>query len=204
MKSYLIMFILIMMILIPSCSREEITYEFPMSREVVESVIQEKGLDWKITDEQYREFQSSFVIKKGEDEPGRSDIGITILFNSIGNEEERYLSVQMMYPNNYSVEQIQNEQVENLPLLIDIATRIYGIENSAKNMHSEFLNYINRDVDYEKSGIQWEKDVNGTHLLVRMSPLSKDIMYKKCSVLIMNDVSYERFMNGIMSIDDAN
>ena len=204
MKKYLIMFmLLIMVILISSCTKEVMTYEFPISREAVENVVQEKKLEWKITDEQYHEFQSTFIMNKGKAEPGRIDIGITVLFDSIGNEDERYLSVQMMYPNNYSVEQIRNEQVKNLPLLIDIASKIYGINNSAKEIYNEFVKYTDRD-DYENKGIQWEKEIDDVHVLIRISPLTKSTIYRKCAVLIMNDVSYEKYMDGIIDIEDAN
>lgn len=197
MKKYLIMFnLLIMMILISSCTKEVVTFEFPISRETVENVVQEKQLKWKIADEQHREFQSNFVMNKGEDEPGRTDIGITVLFESIGNKDERYLSVQMMYPNNYSVEQIRNEQVKNLPLLIDIASRIYGIDNSGKEIFNEFIKYADRD-DYENKGIQWEKEEDDVHVLIRISPLTKSTIHRKCAVLIMNDVSYEKYKDGI-------
>lgn len=200
MKKYLIMvMLLIMVILTSSCAKEVMTYEFPISREVVENVVQDNNLEWKIADEKYQEFRSAFVMNKGEDEPGRADIGITVLFDSIGNEDERYLSVQMMYPNNYSVEQIQNEQVKNLPLLIDIASRVYGMDESAKEIYNDFVKYADKD-DYENKGIQWEKEVGSAHVLIRISPLTKDTIYRKCAVLIMNDISYKKYTDGIINV----
>lgn len=205
MKKCLIMFMLLMVVvLIPSCSKGVTTSEFPISKEVVESVVQGKDLKWEIVNEQYQEFQSSFVMKEVGGEPGRTDIGVTVLFDSIGNEDEKYLSVQMMYPNDYSVEQIQNEQVNNFPLLFDIASRIYGINDSSKKIYNEFVNYMDKDVDYENKGVQWEKEVNGTHVLIRISSLTKGIMHRKCAILIMSNASYEKYMNSIVSDEDVN
>jgi hypothetical protein len=169
---------------------------FPINRETVENVVRDKNSNWTITDEQNKEYQTSFVIKDRKDEPGRIDTGITATIDSIGNEEERYLTVQVMYPNDYSVEQIQEEQVQNLPLLFDIASEIYGNVDS-KALYDEFLKHLDGNENYEIKGVQWNHEVNGNHVFIKMTPLNNGIMYRKCAVFIMNEASYEKFMDGL-------
>lgn len=176
-------------------TKSEETYVLPINREAVENVVRDKNSNWTITDEQNKEYQTSFVIKDRKDEPGRIDAGITVTIDSIGNEEERYLAVQVMYPNDYSVKQIQEEQVQNLPLLCDIASEIYGNVDS-KVLYDEFIKHLNGNENYEIKGVQWNHEVNGSHVFVKMTPLNNGIMYRKCAVFIMNEVSYEKFMDG--------
>lgn len=177
-------------------TKSEETYVLPINREAVENVVRDKNSNWTITDEQNKEYQTTFVIKDRKDEPGRIDAGITVTIDSIGNEEERYLAVQVMYPNDYFVKQIQEEQVQNLPLLFDIASEIYGHVDS-KALYDEFIKHLDGNENYEIKGVQWNHEVNGSHVFVKMTPLNNGIMYRKCAVFIMNDVSYEKFKDGL-------
>lgn len=185
-----------------SCTKGAEPYEFPINRETVEHVVKGKNLTWNIKDEQTEEFHSSFIMKEDGDEAGRSDIGITAVFNSIGNDEERYLSAEIIYPNNYSNSHIQEEQIENLPLLIDLAAELYGISDSSKLIFNEFTRYSDKETASENMGVLWEYEINGSHILLRISSLNKNVMHRKCSVAIMNDASYQKYeegKNGIMA-----
>jgi len=125
---------------------------FPIDGEIVEDVLRDKNLNWTVVDEEIKEYQSSFVIKDKKDAPGRLDIGITAIIDSIGYEEERYLTVQVMYPNDYSVEQIQEDQVQTLPLLFDIASEIYGNVDS-KALYDVFAKDLDDNENYKTKGV---------------------------------------------------
>lgn len=181
-----------------SCAKETETYEFPVDREAVEKVVRAKGLDWNITDEQSREFRTSFSMKREGDEPGRIDVGITAFFESVGNEEEKFMSTSIIYPDNYSIAQIQEEQSANLPLLIDMAAELYGISDSAKTVYNECVKYSEGNNDYESSGLWWEYKVKDAHVLLRMSSLSKEGTSRRCIVFVMNDASYGKYMDGLI------
>ncbi|GEM_PF-688951 len=201
-KYFLAAMFLLAIALSASCTKTAEVYNFPITREAVEHVVKSKNLTWNITDEQTDEFHSSFIMKNDGDEAGRSDIGITAIIESIGNDDERYISAQIIYPNNYSYAQIQEEQVENLPLLIDLATELYGISSSSKLIFNEFTKHSDKDADYENSGVLWEYETKGTHVLLRISSLNKNVVHRKCSVSIMNDTSYGKYeasKNEIMS-----
>ncbi len=199
MKKYLFAVLLLILVVVSmSCAKETETYEFPVDREAVEKVVRAKGLDWNINDEQSMESRSSFVMKRAGDEPGRMDIGITAVFESIGNDEERFMSASIIYPENYSIAQIQEEQAENLPLLIDMASEFYGIGKSSKTVYNEFVKYSYGNNDYENSGVWWEYDVKDARVLLRMSSLSKEKTARRCAVFIMNDVSYGKYTDGLI------
>jgi len=125
---------------------------FPIDGEIVEDVLRDKNLNWTVVDEEIKEYQSSFVIKDKKDAPGRLDTGITAVIDSIGYEEERYLTVQVMYPNDYSVEQIQEDQVQTLPLLFDIASEIYGNVDS-KALYDVFAKDLDDNENYKTKGV---------------------------------------------------
>lgn len=199
MKKYLFAVLLLILVGVSmSCAKTKETYEFPISRENVEKVVRAKGLNWNITDEQSREFRTSFSMKREGDEPGRKDIGITAFFESIGNDEERFMSTSIIYPDNYSIAQIQEEQYANLPLLIDMAAELYGIGDSAKTVYNEFVKYSEGNNDYERSGLWWEYEVKDAHVLLRMSSLSKEGTSRRCAVFVMNDASYGKYMDGLI------
>jgi len=199
MKRYLFaVSLLILAIVSMSCAKETETYELPVSREAVEKVVRAKGLDWNINDEQSMESRSSFVMKRAGDEPGRMDVGITAVFESIGNDEERFMSALIIYPKDYSITQIQEEQSANLPLLIDMASELYGIGDSAKTVYNEFVKYSEGNNDYESSGLWWDYEVKDAHVLLRMSSLSKEGTSRRCAVFVMNDASYGKYMDGLI------
>ena len=197
MKKYLLAIVLfIALVSNVSCTKATNKYDFPITREIVEHVLNDKNLGWSIAEEKTGGFQSSFIMKVDEDEYGRFDIGSTAILESIGNDDERYLSAQIIYPNTYSSTQIREQQVENLPLLIDIATELYGINGSSRLIFNEFVKYSDGNIDYENNGLLWEYKVKDTHVLLRMSSLSKGVMHRKLAVFIMNDISYEKYKAG--------
>jgi len=198
MKKYFFTFVLIfVLVLTISCTKTEKVYEFPVNREVIEKSVNEKNLTWDITEEKVEDFRSSFVMKDNKGDAGRLDVGITVVFESVGNDEERYLSAQIIYPNDYSVAQIQDEQAANLPLLIDLSTELYGIGDSSKLIYNEFTKYSDKESNSGSESVLWEYEIKDTHVLLRMSSLNKGVMLRKCAILIMNNTSYEKYTEGL-------
>lgn len=197
MKKHIFIIILFALVLLfSSCTKASETYMFPIDGEIVEDVLRDKNLNWTVVDEEIKEYQSSFVIKDKKDAPGRLDTGITAIIDSIGYEEERYLTVQVMYPNDYSVEQIQEDQVQTLPLLFDIASEIYGNVDS-KALYDVFAKDLDDNENYKTKGVQWNHEVNGNHILIKITPSNNGIIHRKCAVFIMNDASFKKYMDGL-------
>lgn len=168
------------------CSKEEIVYDFPLERDVVEKVISEQQLTWRIeTEQSFYEDHSVFSLK--------DDDNVFYSIDSYGGEMVRYLGLQCHFPQNYTSEQIHQFNEEEWFHLFEIACTFYGNSKDVKKVYDEFLTYVNdrNSIEYEHG--YFTKRINDTHFRVKLSPFTNNGKYYKLRTLgIMNTKSYEK------------
>lgn len=159
------------------------TYDFPLQREVVEQVVEEKQLTWFIEDEQsFIEGQSVFSLRDNEN--------VFCSLNSYSGEKGRFIILQFHFPKDYSSKQIQQFNKEEWFNLFELACTFYGNNKDVKKVYKEFLAYLKgrNSIEYEYG--YFTKRIDETHFKINLS-LFKNNYYQLSTLKIMNSESYE-------------
>lgn len=172
--------------LVVGCCKEEIMYDFPLERDVVEQVISEKQLSWRIEDEQsFHEGHSVFSL--------RDEDNVFCSMDSYGGEIGRFIGLQFHFPQDYTSEQIQQFNEEEWFNLFEIAGTFYGNSKDVKNVYKEFLTYLKgrNSIEYEYGYFTKRRD--DTHFKVRLAPFANNGNYYQIATLeILNSETYEK------------
>lgn len=169
-----------------SSSMEEIVYDFPLERDVVEQVILEKQLTWRIEDEQsLNEGQSNFSL--------RDEDNVFCSINSTGGEWGRVIVLQFHFPLDYTTEQIQQFNKEEWPNIFELTCTFYGNSKDAKKIYKEFLGYLQDRNSNEYDYGYFTKRIDDTHFRVKLAPFTNNSNYYQIATLeILNSETYEK------------
>lgn len=195
-KFSLVLLVVLLLFLFVACSNPTPKYKFPVSQKEIEELLEIQKSPWHVADVQsYKESQAAYILKTDDGVANRLDIGVTCIIETKGFEDERFLSIQYLFPKDYTTEQIQQFQADEIPRLFDISTTLYGNSKEVKPVLKDFFTYMKSIDNYDKSGFIWAQRVGDNHLLFKMSPEyageSRNVM---SSLSIENNITYERYM----------
>ena len=190
---------------------ETTTYEFPLQRDVIEQVIDEEQLTWRIEDEQsFIEDQSVFSCRNNDD--------VFCSLNTYCGDKGRFIILQFYFPQDYTSEQIQQFNQKDWLNILEVTCKFYCSSIDTNKAYKEFLSYLERRDSVKHEYGYFTKRINDTHLTVNLSSFRNDISHYQLSALrIINNKAYENMAasrvdgwksysvsRGIRIIDDIN
>lgn len=160
MKKALVLIFVSVMLMCCGCAKEEkelITgYDFPATKEAVEEVIEESGLDWEIAvEEDWGNGQYVFTLN---DESGKQ--ASFVMTGAL--EERKLIDVSLMDgANPETTSAVEEEAWEKV---FAFASRLFGGFEDENEPYNSFLE------DFEDNGesITWQKEVNGLFCTVKV------------------------------------
>jgi len=169
-----------------SSSTEEVKYDFPLEKDVVEQVLSDQQLTWNIEDEQsFVEGQSVFSLK--------DDDGVICSLNSYSGENGKFIKLQFHFPQDYTAEQIQRFNEEQWSNLFDLTSTFYGNSKDSKKAYKELLDYLKDRNSIEYKYGYFTKRIGDIHYRAKFGPFTNDSNYYQMATLeVLNSETYEK------------
>ncbi|WP_432666734.1 hypothetical protein R9X47_10275 [Wukongibacter baidiensis] len=183
---YIALLCVLVIALAVGCSKEEVLYDFPLEREVVEQVISDQQLTWRIEDEQ--SFYDGHLVFSLRD-----DDNVFCAISSYADEGKKHLGLTFHFPLNYTSKQIQQFNKEEWSNLFTIVGTFYGNSKDMKKVYNDFLTYVNNRNSTEYKFGYFTKRIGDTHFKAKFSPFENDMNFYQLNALeIMNSETYEK------------
>lgn len=160
MKKALVLIFASVMLMCCGCAKEEkelmTGYDFPATKEAVEEVIEESGLDWEIAvEEDWGNGQYVFTLN---DESRKQ-----ASFVMTGALEDRKL-IDVSLMDGANPETTNAVEAEDWEKAFAFASRLFGGFEDENELYNSFLE------DFEDSGesVTWQKEINGLFCTVKV------------------------------------
>ena len=182
-----ILLLVLMILLCSACNNDNIQYTFPLSQEDVEQVFNKQQLSWNLeVNQPYQKNQTIYVLKNAE--------GVFCVVESRSNEGEKYLSLSLKFPINYSTDQMRRFNELEMSRLLNNVSMLYGNSKIDKKVFRDFSTYFDGKKSKEDGSLLWTKRMGDDHYKLTLYPKGDE--YQLYNFSIMNSVAYERLISG--------
>lgn len=177
-----ILYLVIVLFVFTGCSKHTPELLFPINIDDVENKIADKC--WTVTLlEGHSKNTSHFQIKKYD--------GISIILGTMGNEEERYMSINFYFDNKFS-ELAMGEFYDDLPEILTLSKELYGLKQDLNTIFIEATDLSNSITEPKYS---WQKRIDNDIVGFGFE-LFKD-HYRIARIVVSNMASYEKSVLGL-------
>lgn len=186
-RSPLIILFFVIVILLTACnSIEQQQFQFPLQKEDVEKVVEEKQYSWSITNVEYVENSKTvFTLENNED--------VTVGIMTFLNENGKAINLTWVLPKETSLGELNEFYQNEIPKLFDLISTFYGNNKELENGIKEFYKYY-LDIDDNLEGVYWTKRIGDDHLRIEIKTnLPKEIGIIGTLIITSNSL-YENFL----------
>ncbi len=193
---YLLILVLLLTVLITACGSEEIQYNFPLDREIVEEVLAQEESSWYIEESQsFQEGHTLYTLKNENDK-------LISNISSYSKDGMRHLGLNFFTPSKLDKDPLTVTINENeWEDMFKLAFTLYGNSNDYKKVYREFVKYSNNRRSSEYGRAQWQKRIDDAHFRVTLNPLEEGMEdFTLTGIHIMNSDAYEDYSSNLVNM----